>query len=408
MYKKLKADKRAEGNGAIEQKTKGKKRGRKPKVRPEAQPDLKSIVISSLQEVSNAPTEQNELPPNQAEDTSIPAPETSPEKVLADLEEIDLDKFKPTNGADSRTEVASELHSNQTNGTPINAPDQMEEENMMTLFDMEMLEGDDNVEEPHFLSQIMCRAINLKTLPNLSNFTIDLTPEEFSERVSDMALKVPNPETAFIETVEAYLIQSKDTNRLFKAIVKQIVWSSQDKFIMPFVSLTVKYGMIEKTVSLLERLLEAGSSELFQMLINIIPSLGNEKLCICYMIFSEKSPDYPEIHSSILNAVQESQIVEDKVISRVTQYVVKFEPEKHFGDFIQTVLFSAFQTSTPDSCARWFYLKIFRHVYTRLNKNNPNDAFALLLNLKGYIRDPASGQFTPDEVKLAKKAVIKC
>ena len=72
----------------------------------------------------------------------------------------------------------------------------------------------------------MCRAINLKTLPNLSNFTIDLTPEEFSERVSDMALKVPNPETAFIETVEAYLIQSKDTNRLFKAIVKQIVWSS--------------------------------------------------------------------------------------------------------------------------------------------------------------------------------------
>ena len=57
--------------------------------------------------------------------------------------------------------------------------------------------------------------------------------------------------------------------------------------------------MMEKIVSFLERLLEAGSSEQFQMLMNVIPTLGNEKINICYTIFSEKSPDYTEIHSRI-------------------------------------------------------------------------------------------------------------
>ena len=206
---------------------------------------------------------------------------------------------------------------------------------------------------------------------------------------------------------ESYLITSKDKSKIFKAIVNHMIKFSYGCYIQPFVNLTVNHGILEKTVSLLERLLESGNSEMFQTLVNLIPTLGNEKINICYTIFSEKSPDYTKIHTDILNAVFSSQVTENKVLSRVAQYVVKFEPDQHFGLFINQVLFKAFSTSNPNSCARWFYLKLFRHVYLRLSINNPNDANAIKKNLRGFIDYPSSGKFTLAEVQLAKKAIIK-
>ena len=117
---------------------------------------------------------------------------------------------------------------------------------------------------------------SVEAQPKRSNVTIDLTPEDFPACLFDMDSQMPNWEEAFISKVESYFPSSADKNKPLKAIVKHIVSFSYGSYIQPFVALIAKYGMLEKTVSLLERLLEAGSSELFQTLVNLIPTLGNE------------------------------------------------------------------------------------------------------------------------------------
>lgn len=192
------------------------------------------------------------------------------------------------------------------------------EDNLMTIMDL----PDDYyaAEEPQPLSSLMSAGIARKTLPDLTNFYVDLAPAEFATSLCHLASGIGNFEEAFTSTAKACLERSENPNKVFTAIADHIVSHSCGSYIKPFVSLAKQQSSLQKVISLLDKLLQASKTELFKTLFEILPSLENDQILICHRVVEK--PDCPSIHTIILALLESAQTSKDRVLARAGQFLL--------------------------------------------------------------------------------------